>query len=1247
MFQIFIKIVSIASVLAYHGKDTSICNGDPVSPVPNRPRPNITNTFSAHIQCVIMNKNETIDIQEWFDESESQGRIKEHSMGITVDAWYSYNTNEFISYLPGSGCRVQQLSTSRQRFLMGYNQANGGKIFSAAQSLRMTGTGINEVYMGLSNIRGIAVDVWQSCQYWASMDATMVVKWYFSAANPEWDTALGVVVPVGARVTGVIYDPDGTRRLFDHWYEMFQYRQTIDNPEVFETPAGLQCPGRKNVKGLPPIPDAFSFMSENVGKKKRTVSYSEEYYSFMEKLVMYYYRPLPSDNSPFGTSDLRKVHDFYTGVAYTIDTMRGNCTVGPIPQPSFDAESVDNSHIRMTTPKEFFNFDDNQYTYQGVKTVRDIDCDSWVGLKANWPTPGINSTWQWYFATNQWVGVSTGTSQGGTLVQVVIDVPSINIHLESNVFNFDTNNLDIFKFDISQCYVYRNRRKFQMEFPGDFKSAVYGNLHVFKSSILRRLRYTLGVSALRIANLNIDYTPKNIKVTFEVLDVAPVVGDVKDIVKETPLDVAANRLHSMVQNSLFVITLDRKAFPNIPPMYPILQSFKETIHLSNRNQTTAGNGPVCEGGFYGTNCSKPCGHCNSGAHCNIVTGNCPNGCQGHWSGSRCDVCEAGLYGPNCSQLCGHCNSGTFCNSGTGICPYGCQDHWGGSKCDVCKSGYHGWNCSQPCGHCNSGTFCNSVTGICPNGCQGHWSGSKCTVCEGGYHGPGCSQPCGHCNSGTFCNNMTGICPNGCQGHWSGSKCDVCEGGLYGPDCSKPCGHCISGTFCNNVTGICPSGCQGHWSGSKCDVCDGGYYGSDCSMPCGHCNLGTICNNVTGICPNGCQDHWSGSKCDVCEGGFHGPDCSKPCGHCISGTFCNNITVFCPNGCQDHWSGSKCDVWEGGFYGPNSSKPCGHCIPGTLCNSVTGICPKGCQGRWTGTRCDVCEGGFHGPNCSKPCGRCSLGTYCNTVTGICPNGCQGHYSGSRCDVCGTGRYGPDCSKPCGHCISGTFCDDVTGTCPYLCQGHWSGSKCDVCEDGFHGLDCSKPCEHCKSGTFCNNVTGICPNGCKDHWSGSRCDMCEGGFYGPDCSKSCGHCNTGTFCNNVTGICPNGCQAHWSGSKCDVCERNVYGVDCSEPCGYCKRGTTCDQVTGVCPGGCQDHWSGSKCDVLRDSGSLGLSNNDKGSSSGTSVAIGVTVTLLVVAVIVIAFLLYVIRKRRHRTPQEYATLQEQPTNHITMS
>lgn len=55
-----------------------------------------------------------------------------------------------------------------------------------------------------------------------------------TAANPEWDTALGVTVPIAARVTGAIYDPNGERRQFDHWYELFHYRQTVHGASVFE-----------------------------------------------------------------------------------------------------------------------------------------------------------------------------------------------------------------------------------------------------------------------------------------------------------------------------------------------------------------------------------------------------------------------------------------------------------------------------------------------------------------------------------------------------------------------------------------------------------------------------------------------------------------------------------------------------------------------------------------------------------------------------------------------------------------------------------------------------------------------------------------------------------------------------------------------------------------------------------------------------------------------------------------------------
>lgn len=63
------------------------------------------------------------------------------------------------------------------------------------------------------------------------------------------------------------------------------------------------------------------------------------------------------------------------------------------------------------------------------------------------------------------------------------------------------------------------------------------------------------------------YSPTDIIVTFEILDVAPVVGDVKNVVKETPLDVAANTLQTKVKSSQFAIALDKKVFPNVSILF--------------------------------------------------------------------------------------------------------------------------------------------------------------------------------------------------------------------------------------------------------------------------------------------------------------------------------------------------------------------------------------------------------------------------------------------------------------------------------------------------------------------------------------------------------------------------------------------------------------------------------------------------------------------------------------------------------
>ncbi|KAK3094452.1 hypothetical protein FSP39_001885 [Pinctada imbricata] len=632
----------ISLVICKHGKIANYCS-EPTPPagVQQKPRPNVTSQFSAHIQCVIMNKKLTTDIHEYFDSVGNRGAVKQLDSGVELDAWYSYNTNEFIAYyVPTGQCLVQTLSQSDQRFLFGYQpQGATGRIFSAAQMLHLQGQGVVDVYMGTDNVRGITVDTWQSCQYWDAYDATMNVKWYFTATGSanEWDTAVGVSVPVAVRVTGRSYNASGLPHDFDHWYEFFHFRPDTVDPRNFETPAGVQCPGRKNTKDLPTMPNTFSFMSEFVDKQRKTVSFMKEFYTFDEKVVMYQYRPLASQNSRYGTNDLLEVHDFNTGVAYITDRMYGNCTATRI-ELTFDDRQVDKNHVKMRDSREFFYFDQIQYTYEGIKTVRNIECDSWVGVRPNWPSAGVQSTWQWFFARNTWVEVNTGNAQGGTPVMLVIDAPDvsfspvfglffvrpsvrpsldrrvmlwhrlsvsafgtpivlvidapdISLHYEYNLYNFAINEPDILNFDISKCYIQGNRRRFQLSFSGDFKSAVYGNLEMFRYFIVKSLTQYLKISALRISNLHVYYSMNDVIVVFTLLDVAPLYGNIQNPIAETPLATAAASLTNLVNSSSLAISLDATYFPNVPAMVANPQNFVETTYLHyNNNQPPAKTG---------------------------------------------------------------------------------------------------------------------------------------------------------------------------------------------------------------------------------------------------------------------------------------------------------------------------------------------------------------------------------------------------------------------------------------------------------------------------------------------------------------------------------------------------------------------------------------------------------------------------------------------------------------------------------
>ncbi|XP_053386878.1 uncharacterized protein LOC123542935 [Mercenaria mercenaria] len=606
-------LISVAVSQTPHGKDNSVCTTIPPSSVtPVVPKPNITNQFHCRVEVVFKLQNKTELVHEYFDDVNNRGYIRQTDMSLRIDAWYDYGNNQFIGFYPDvpdstpGRCFVKNLGTSDQRYIFGYNK-NGpggtGHIFSAAGALHFGGKGINETYMGRTVVRDIQVDWWRSCQYWASMDATMIVDWYFTAQN-TWNSAVGIRVPVQAHVTGVSYQKK--KHNFEHYYNFFDFRPYLsaDENQVFETPSGVQCPGRKLTRNFPVVPnDAFSFTTEILDTVNLKLSFMKETFFYSQKLVMYEYIPQDGDFSPYGKNDLIEVHDFHTGVAYVTDRARGNCSYRPIEGSDFDDRASGPNTVRIRNSREFFYFDvKSNVSYEGVKNNRGIDCDTWVALRSDYPFNNpTTSTWEWYFATTQWNEINAGPESGNLPVQMRISFPNSGQYYQYNIYNFKKNKPDLLKFDISGCYQFGQRRKFQfmLQVTNATKAKISTSVEPFKYYVLQSVISATGVTPIRVANLQV-FIADNIVVTFEILDVAPSIGDVKKskTYQEVSLDFAANTLASTIQNNQFIVTLGGAAFTNVKPLIAQSNSIIEitymnvTTTIQNQKQTGYGPGPM-------------------------------------------------------------------------------------------------------------------------------------------------------------------------------------------------------------------------------------------------------------------------------------------------------------------------------------------------------------------------------------------------------------------------------------------------------------------------------------------------------------------------------------------------------------------------------------------------------------------------------------------------------------------------------
>ncbi|XP_071140861.1 uncharacterized protein [Mytilus edulis] len=564
----YICSINAQAQVPLKGLDTSVCNPGSITNSLTPKKPTLAETYRLTVECNIQNKNYSTDYTEYFDYQNQRAAVHQWDEGFHAYGIYNYASNEMYTVEAQTGvCTVDPLSSSSNTFLFGFKTSaknpKVGRMFSAYGALRF-GNGTKEQYMGQTKIRGMQVDQWKSCQYWSSMDATMTVNWYFT--RPDWGMADGrKQVPVRCTVTGNIWEVKGSvraARKFTHTYEFSEYL-TDDmahlTTKTFETPSGVICPGRKDTKPLPTPATAFKFTSEILTPDSLTIGFIKEWYDQKMGLVRYDYVPDSQSISPFGYGLLTQVHDFNEGIAYVIDPSVGNCTAQSIDGTGFDAKFVvgsNNMKVRIRTPAEFFYFDKTSYAYEGVKSVRGVDCDVYITQRTDWPpnTSGYKSTWEWYFAKKTWVQSTGHTYDFGMPMMLLLKSDGIGTYIY-NIYQYDEEQRSIWEFDTSKCYNYTEKHDFIFRLPGSYQNVAAPNLQLFKYSVLLAIKGVSKVSAVRIANMQVDYDANDIIVSVSILGTALITGNVQTPVAQVPLSQAVTGLTNAINLGKFVVTV--------------------------------------------------------------------------------------------------------------------------------------------------------------------------------------------------------------------------------------------------------------------------------------------------------------------------------------------------------------------------------------------------------------------------------------------------------------------------------------------------------------------------------------------------------------------------------------------------------------------------------------------------------------------------------------------------------------------
>ncbi|XP_076447207.1 uncharacterized protein LOC143284453 [Babylonia areolata] len=561
-------------------------------PAPGGPgsRPAVSDKFSVHVEVTMVDRNRTLEVIEHYDHTNKRGRLRHIEDGTTTDYYYDVGLDEVLVVRPDLyRCQVQALAPSTLGYFQG--DSGTGHIFSPAAILRLPAQpGRPEVYMGKSQVRGINVQQWRSCQDWPPAHTFTHLTWSF--VDPlNWTASVAASnVPVECHVTGRMYSGNGgSYRSFEHLYEFVHYSEADFPADTFETPRGVLCPGRKNTTSFPSLPPSMQFTGGTMGEEEKTITYTQEKYDAQARIVIFEYLGYSAFNR-FGSDSLTVVNDFNTGTEYVLDTKRGNCTVSPLASDPDLARIADPVTLKLRSAAGMLDLI-GAYTYQGQRRTRGVPCRIWMAQKPGTDIVGlpINTTYEWAFSEPGWRNLKEDGGISDAPMQLIHTLEDFGSRRQivTNVYDYVANGADILEgVNLDSCFIGLPRNLVVFNIPNVYRTLLQNHQQDFGRAVRQSVARVASVSPLRVANVQLRLQQFTQEVWLELLSVPPKHGHTLDPTTERSLDMATQDLVTAVRGSRLVIEL----FGDHPwPLYITpepgslrIRRYNQVVHVTGR-----------------------------------------------------------------------------------------------------------------------------------------------------------------------------------------------------------------------------------------------------------------------------------------------------------------------------------------------------------------------------------------------------------------------------------------------------------------------------------------------------------------------------------------------------------------------------------------------------------------------------------------------------------------------------------------